>query len=277
MPASVTRDRLIQQGLADIRKAIRAGAYDGHTAGLALGRLQCNVVILPKAFADDFKRYCLRNPKPCPVVYIGEAGEPGLRGLGDGIDIRTDVPKYFIYEAGVLSSSTKDISELWQEDFVTFAIGCSFTFEAALIAAGYRLKHVEANLTVPMFRTNLMTQEAGRFHGPMVVSMRAFPRHQMEDVVAVTEKFPHAHGGPVHVGDPSVIGIEDLGNPNWGDPTELGTDDVPAFWACGVTPQVAIENARPPICITHAPGRMLICDKPDVADYAGTVDDHFLS
>lgn len=271
------RDRLIQQDLAAIRKAIRAGAYDGHTAGLALGRLQCNIVILPKAFADDFKRYCLVNPKPCPVIDIAEAGDPALKGLGDGIDIRTDVPRYFVYKEGAFSGSVTDITALWQGDFVTFAIGCSFTFERALIAAGYRLQHVEANHTVSMFRTNLMTQRAGRFHGPMVVSMRAFPAHQLDDVVAVTERFPHAHGGPVHVGDPSAIGIEDLGNPDWGDPTELGADDIPAFWACGVTPQVAIENARPPICITHAPGSMLICDKSESADNAGSVNGRVLS
>jgi len=182
--------------------------------------------------------------------------------LGD-IDIRTDVPSYNVYRHGELIETVHDIEVLWTDDMVAFALGCSFTFERALIDAGIRMKHIEANTTVSMYRTNLALTPVGPFSGTMVVSMRPIPRGQVEKAVEITSAFPHAHGAPVHVGDGASIGIEDLGRPDWGEPSAFEPDDVPVFWACGVTPQNVLQAARPPLCITHTPGRMLVTDVPE--------------
>ncbi|MEM8728759.1 MAG: putative hydro-lyase [Pseudomonadota bacterium] len=249
-----------------MRTQIRTRAYAGHTAGLGGKTLQTNLAILPAAHALDFMRFCQRNPKPCPLVGVSDTGDPMMTTLGRDIDIRTDLPGYYVYRDGVLSETLEDISPLWRADLVAFAIGCSFTFEHALMAAGIPVWHIAQNTTVPMFRSGLMTVPAGPFGGPMVVSMRAIDETRVDEVIAISERFPLAHGAPVHVGDPGAIGITDLARPNWGDPAPIGAGQVPVFWACGVTPQVAVMQARMAICITHKPGHMLITDVPDDAE-----------
>ncbi len=251
---------LLNQPLERVRDAIRAQAYRGHTAGLCSGNLQCNLVILPCALADDFRRFCEMNPKPCPLVGVSEPGQPGFQGLGHHIDLRTDVPRYYIYKDGERAGQSHDISEYWRDDSVAFAIGCSFTFEGALAAEGISLRHVELNRTVPMYRTDIMTKPVGDFAGPMVVSMRPMKQGDLQQVYEICALYPHSHGEPVHTGDPAAIGIGDIGAPDWGDAVPIAEDEVPVFWGCGVTSQVAIGNARPALCITHAPGCMLITE-----------------
>ena len=249
-----------------VRQAIRSGQYASHTAGLGQGFLQANLAILPERWALDFMRYCQRNPKPCPISGVSDTGNPMMATLGREIDIRTDVPAYNIYRDGKLAGSATDIRDLWQDDFVAFALGCSFTFEHALSNAGISVWHIENDTTVPMFRSNIETVPAGDFGGKMVVSMRAIRDDQVDLAVEISRRFPAAHGAPVHWGDPAQIGIADLSQPDWGDPAPLPEGHVPVFWACGVTPQVAIDRARLPICITHKPGHMLVTDVPEDAE-----------
>ncbi|MEM9247266.1 MAG: putative hydro-lyase [Pseudomonadota bacterium] len=252
--------------LGDVRQAIRSGAYKSHTAGLGQGFLQANLAILPEAFALDFMRFCQRNPKPCPLTGVSDTGSPRLDTAGPGLDIRTDVPAYNVYRNGQLEGSVHDLTAIWQDDFVVFALGCSFTFERALQAAGLRLWHIDNDRTVPMFRSDLDTVPAGPFRGKMVVSMRAVPADRVEEVAEISRRFPLAHGAPVYWGDPAGIGIADVAAPDWGDPAPVPEGYVPVFWACGVTPQVALETAAMPICITHKPGHMLITDIPEDAE-----------
>ena len=252
--------------VAEVRAAIRAGRYASHTAGLCAGRLQANLAILPEAAALDFMRFCQRNPKPCPLVGVTDTGDPMLRTLGADIDLRTDVPAYNVYRDGKLAETLPDIRALWQSDFVGFALGCSFTFEHALIEAGIAMWHIANDTTVPMFRSSIDTVPAGPFGGSMVVSLRAIPAGQVAQAVEISGRFPHAHGTPVHVGDPREIGIADLARPDWGDPAPVPEGHVPVFWACGVTPQVALEQAGLPVCITHKPGHMLIADIAEDAE-----------
>jgi len=259
-------ESLRQADLPALRAAIRAGQYTGHTAGLGRGYLQANVVILPATLALDFMRFCQRNPKPCPLVGVSDTGDPMMHTLGRDIDIRSDVPAYNIYRHGRLERSAPDIADLWTGDMVAFALGCSFTFEHALMQAGLPLWHVENDTTVPMFRTDIACVSAGPFSARMVVSMRAIDGRRVDEAVALSRRYPLAHGAPVHVGDPAEIGIHDLTRPDWGDPAPVGADQVPVFWACGVTPQVAIEAAAPLLCITHKPGHMLITDIPETAE-----------
>jgi uncharacterized protein YcsI (UPF0317 family) len=242
------------------RHAIREGRWTQHTSGLADGYVQGNLVVLRKAHADDFLRYCQRNPKPCPVLAVSEPGRPDLPALGADLDIRTDLPRYRVWRNGELVDSPTDIRDLWQGDLVTFVIGCSFSFEQALLDAGLPLRHVEQGKNVAMFRTTVATEPAGPFEGPMVVTMRPFSPQDAIRAVQVTSRFPDVHGAPVHIGDPAQIGIADLSRPDYGDAVEVLPGEMPVFWACGVTPQVAIERARPEFCITHAPGAMLITD-----------------
>ena len=259
-------NELMSLDAAKVRDHIRTCAYRSHTAGLGQGKLQANLAILPEAFALDFMRFCLRNPKPCPLVGVSDTGDPKVSTLGRDIDIRTDVPAYNVYENGVLVDSRFDIVDLWDDEFVAFALGCSFTFERALMATGITLWHIDNNKTVPMYRSNINTVAAGPFKGPMVVSMRAIDRDRLPQVSRICKQFPMAHGSPLHWGDPGEIGIDDIGLPDWGDASSIGEGQVPVFWACGVTPQVAIERALLPICITHKPGHMLITDIDDDAE-----------
>jgi uncharacterized protein YcsI (UPF0317 family) len=245
---------------AEARRAIRTGDWTKHTSALAEGYVQGNVVILPRMHADDFLRYCQRNPKPCPVLAVSEPGVPALPALGAGIDIRTDVPRYRVWRHGKVESEPTDIRKLWRDDLVSFVIGCSFSFEQALLEAGLPVRHIEQGRNVPMYRTNIATEAAGPFNGPMVVTMRPMRAQAVIRAIQVTSRFPEVHGAPVHLGDPSLIGIADLGKPDYGDAVDVRADEIPVFWACGVTPQAAIVQARLPFCITHAPGAMLITD-----------------
>ena len=261
------------QALGEVRAAIRAGHYVSHTAGLGHGHLQANLAIMPEAFALDFMRYCQRNPKPCPLVGVSDTGDPSIATLGRGIDIRADVPAYNIYRNGELSGSATNIADIWRDDLVAFALGCSFTFEHALQRAGIDVWHIRNNRTVSMFRSNIDTVPAGPFSGKMVVSMRAIPENRLEEAIAISSGFPYAHGAPVFTGDPAKIGIRDIEAPDWGDPTPVPEGHVTVFWACGVTPQVAIENAHLPICITHKPGHMLITDVAEDAEVPVLIQD----
>jgi len=243
-----------------MRAAIRDGRHDGLTTGLAPGMVQANLVILPADWAEEFRAYCERNPKPCPLLAMTAPGDPALPGLGDDIDIRSDLPRYNVFRDGKLTDEVADIRDLWREDFVGFALGCSYSFESALRGAGMRLRHHDQKVKVPLYRTNIETAPAGRFHGPLIVSMRPFAPFDAVRAIAITARCEKVHGAPVHAGDPAVIGVEDIGRPWSGSALRLEPDDVPVFWACGVTPQVVMEQARPPIAITHKPGHMLVTD-----------------
>ncbi len=245
---------------AELRRLARSGEFTDQTAGQAPDHLQANVVILALKHAGDFLQYCLNNPKPCPLIGLSRPGEAGIAGLGTDIDIRKDIPRYRIYHHGVLSGHADDITELWSDDLVSFVLGCSFTFEEALIRAGFGVRHIEQQSNVPMFKTSIQTMPGGVFHGPLVVTMRPYRADLIPSVFDLCAKYPHAHGTPVFWGNPADIGIADLQSPDYGDPVDLRPGEVPVFWACGVTPQAAIEAARPSICITHAPGHMLVTD-----------------
>jgi len=259
-------ESLRQESIAAVRAQIRAGGYASHTAGLGRNLLQANLAIIPEQFALDFMRFCQRNPKPCPLIGATDTGNPILFTLGLDIDIRTDVPAYNIYRDGKLEQSVTEIGDLWTDDLVAFALGCSFTFEHALIEAGIELWHISNNVTVPMYRSSLETVPAGPFRGPMVVSMRMIPEERVAEAIAISARFPLAHGSPVHVGDPAAIGISDLSAPDWGDSVPQPAGHTPVFWACGVTPQAVIQQAALPLLITHKPGHMLITDVPDTAE-----------
>ncbi len=256
---------LRRESVATVRAAIRECRYQGQTAGLAAGRLQANLAILPAEHALDFMRFCQRNPKPCPLVGVTDTGDPMMHTLG-GIDIRSDLPAYNVYRDGALTDSLTDITDLWQNDFVAFALGCSFTFERALTEAGIELDHIIRNRTVPMYRTTIQTRRAGPFGGGMVVSMRMIPENRVQDAIDISARYPWAHGAPVHIGDAAAIGIADLARPDWGDPPPEHGEGTPVFWACGVTPQNAVLSAKLPFCITHKPAHMLVTDVDEFAD-----------
>ncbi len=242
------------------RRVIRAGRHTGHTAGAAPGYVQGNLCVLPRDWADDFFVYCQRNPKPCPVLGVSDPGDPRLPRLAEDLDIRTDVPSYRIFRDGEFVDDVTDISDLWQDDMVAFVLGCSFSFEDALLEAGVPLRHIAEGKGVPMYLTNIETAPAGPFGGGLVVSMRPFTAANAIRAVQITSRFPNVHGAPVHLGRPDLIGIEDIMQPWVGDPTEVQDDEMPVFWACGVTPQAAVRRARPPLCITHTPGHMVLTD-----------------
>ena len=263
---SVSHSDLVAASAADVRAAIRSGAYGGHTAGLAAGKLQCNLAILPERFALDFLRFCQRNPKPCPIVGVGDSGDPYLPTLGHDIDIRTDVSKYRVFRNGTLSEEISDLTQVWSDDLVTVALGCSFTFENALLRNGIPVRHIETGKNVPMYRSNIDLVPAGRFRGQMVVTMRPIPEEQITEAKTISGRYPQAHGAPIAVGDPAQIGISDLARPDWGDAVEIRPGEVPVYWACGVTPQNVLLDAGLPICITHSPGHMLIADVAEDAE-----------
>ncbi|MGH7091789.1 MAG: putative hydro-lyase [Stellaceae bacterium] len=248
---------------AAARAAIRRGAYQGQTAGVGAGLAQGNIAILPADWAEDFLRFCLRNPKPCPLLAVGEAGRADLPSLGSDIDIRTDVPRYRVFRDGEAVDAPPDVLAYWRNDLVTFVLGCSLSFEWALIEAGLAIRHIDQGSTVPMYRTSIATAPAGRFHGPLVVSMRPFRPADAIRAVQVTTRFPNVHGAPVHIGLPEGLGIADLGTPDYGDPVAIGANELPVFWACGVTPQAVAEAVKPPFFISHYPGAMLVTDVPN--------------
>ncbi|MET1411270.1 putative hydro-lyase [Roseibium sp. HPY-6] len=248
------------------RSLIREGRYTGHTAGLAKGRLQCNLAILPGDLAEDFQTFCRLNPKACPLAGVSKPGDVTLPRLGADIDLRTDAARYNIYRNGVLERQVSDLYDHWRDDLVAFAIGCSFTFEDALRNAGIAMRHIDSNVTVPMFRSSIETTKSGPFQGEMVVSMRPIPEVRLNEVKEICRRYPLAHGAPVHVGAPEAIGIADLNKPDWGEPVSFAANEVPVFWACGVTPQAAIMRSRPPLSMTHSPGAMLIADVGEHTD-----------
>jgi uncharacterized protein YcsI (UPF0317 family) len=245
---------------AEVRRAARAGLAPRWTAGLAPGFVQGNLAILPAELASDFLRFCQLNPKPCPLIGMSEPGRPDIPPLGSDFDIRTDVPLFRVWRDGRLLDEPADITPYWRDDLVTFVLGCSLSFEEALLQEGLPLRHVAAAARVPMYRTNIACTPTGPFAGPMVVSMRPFTPAQAIRAIQVTSRFPAVHGAPVHIGLPELIGIADLSAPDYGDPVEVRPDELPVFWACGVTPQAIIEAARLPFAITHAPGSMLVTD-----------------
>lgn len=244
----------------ELRAAFRAQRWTQHTVGLGERCVQGNLVILPREHAGDFLLYCQRNPKPCPLLAVGDAGDWRLPALGVDIDIRSDLPRYRVWRHGELAEEPLDIGALWREDLVSFVIGCSFSFEQALMDDGIPLRHVQQGRNVAMYRTAIATAPAGPFAGPLVVTMRPLtPAHAIR-AVQITSRYPAVHGAPVHLGDPGAIGIADLARPDYGDAVELRPGELPVYWACGVTPQAALAAARLPLAITHAPGAMLVTD-----------------
>ncbi len=244
----------------DVRRECRSDRLRGPTAGLAPGYVQGNLAILPRDWADDFLRFCHANPKPCPVLAVSEAGSPVLPALGADLDLRTDLPRYRVWEHGKLIASPTDITAMWRDDLVSFIIGCSYSFEETLLQNDIPLRHIARGCNVAMFRTSIATQSAGRFHGPLVVSMRPMKPADAIRAIQVTTRLPAVHGAPVHIGFPEAIGVYDLGKPDYGDAVPIESSELPVFWACGVTPQAAIAAAKPPFAITHAPGCMLVTD-----------------
>jgi uncharacterized protein YcsI (UPF0317 family) len=230
------------------------------TSGIANGYVQGNLAILPEKQAADFHRFCQLNPKPCPIIGISDVGNPKIPSLGIDLDIRTDLPRYRVWRNGEVLDEPTDIMAHWRNDLVAFVIGCSFSFEEALMAEGLPIRHIEREVRVPMYRTNIQCQSAGPFAGPMVVSMRPFKPKDAIRAVQITTRFPSVHGAPVHLGHPHSIGIADIARPDYGDPVPVADDEIPVFWACGVTPQAVIAAAKLPFAITHAPGLMLVTD-----------------
>lgn len=248
-------------GPAEARTLIRDGDA-GPTTGRAPGYTQANLISVPRDWAYDVLLFCQRNPKPCPVLDVTDPGETSTV-LAPGADLRTDLPAYRIWEHGELVEEPEEVTGRWRKDLVTFLIGCSFTFEWALADAGVPLRHIEQGRNVAMYVTDRRCRPAGAMHGPMVVSMRPVPEESVTTAVRVTGRMPAVHGAPVHTGDPSLLGIADIDEPDFGDRTGMVSGDVPVFWACGVTPQAAVMASRPPFAITHAPGRMFITDIRD--------------
>lgn len=247
----------------EIREACRRGEFDNHTAGLAPGYVQANLVILPREYADDFEQFCHQNSKACPLLDVTDPGSPTPPTLADDADLRHDLPRYRVWKHGEIVDEPRDIESYWRDDLVSFLIGCSFTFENALKREGVPLRHVEENKNVAMYRTNIECHAVGPFNGHMVVSMRPLTLAEVSKATEITSRFPEMHGGPVHHGEPERIGILDLANPDYGEAVEIRENEIPVFWACGVTPQAVIAEAKLPFVITHAPGCMFVTDHRD--------------
>ena len=248
------------------RHACRTGMADT-TAGVANGFVQGNLVILPEKLAAAFHRFCQLNPKPCPIIGMSDVGNPHIPSLGLDLDIRTDLPRYRVFRQGELVDEPADIRGHWRDDLVVFVLGCSFSFEEALLEDGIELRHIVRGCNVPMYRTSIATVAAGPFHGPMVVSMRPMKPADAIRAIQITTRFPAVHGAPVHIGKPELIGIKDINKPDYGDAVEVREDELPVFWACGVTPQSVIATVKPEFCITHYPGCMLVTDRKN-SEYA---------
>ena len=242
-----------------LREACRSGAFAEPTAGFAPGCVQANLVAVPRSVAFDFARFCLLNPRPCPVVAISADGSVGPRG-----DLRRDLPRYLVWRDGAVAAEVLDVGDVWDDDMVGFLLGCSFSWEGRLEAAGLTPRHVEAKTNVPMYVTDVPNEPSGPFGGTLVVSMRPYAPRDVPRVDAVTAAFPAAHGAPVHWGAPEALGIADLAAPDFGDAVDIREGEVPVFWACGVTPQTALAAAKLPLAVTHAPGHMFVFD--DVLD-----------
>lgn len=242
-------------------RALFRDGFRSPTAGWCRGATQANLIAVPRDRAYDMLLFAHRNPKPCPLLDVSEPGAVTTGAFAG--DLRTDLPGYRIHVDGEVVADVDDATPWWRDDLVAFLIGCSFTFEDALLAAGVPLRHLEQDVNVPMFSTTRPCRPAGDLAGPLVVSMRPMPAASIATAVRVTARYPGVHGAPVHVGDPAALGIPDLGRPDFGDPVVLAPGDVPVFWACGVTPQAAVMASRPPLAIGHAPGHMAITDGRD--------------
>lgn len=249
---------------AAVRRLIREGKITTQTSGMCAGYAQANLVILPKELAYDFLLFTQRNPRSCPILEVSDVGSRKLHFIAEDVDLAKDFPKYRIYKKGVLAGEYTDVEEFWQEDFVSFLIGCSFSFEAALLEAGVPVRHIEEGRNVPMYKTSIPCTPAGIFHGNMVVSMRPLPYDQIVKATLVTADMPRVHGTPIQIGDPTAIGIRDLNHPDFGDMVTIHEGEVPVFWPCGVTPQNVVMDTKPDLVITHAPGHMLITDVKNV-------------
>jgi len=245
----------------EAKLAIRRGEFVGPTSGLAPGNVQGNLAILPAALASDFLRFCQLNPKPCPLLGVASPGDWRLPELAGDLDIRTDLPRYRVFRDGECIDEPTDIRAHWRDDLVSFVIGCSFSFEEALTQEGIELRHITQGTTVPMYRTSIATAPAGPFHGPVVVSMRPMKPADAIRAIQITTRFPAVHGAPLHFGKPELIGITDIGKPDYGEPVSIHDDEIPVFWACGVTPQSVVATVKPEFCITHYPGCMLVTDR----------------
>lgn len=247
------------------RLRIRAGLQQP-TAGMAAGMTQVNMISVPQDWAYDFLLYAQRNPQSCPVLDVLEAGVYRSEMAADS-DIRRDFPRYRIWQQGELLEEIGDATEIYaaHPDLVTFLIGCSFSFESALIEAGIEVRHIHDGRNVPMYLTDKACRRAGRLSGNLVVSMRPLRADQIADAVKITARMPGVHGAPVHIGQPEALGIADISQPDFGDAPRIEAGEIPVFWACGVTPQAAIMQSKIPFAITHAPGYMMITDVPDRA------------
>lgn len=251
---------------AEARRLIREGKINFQTSGMCLGYAQANLVALPEEYAYDFLLFAQRNPRSCPLLEVLDEGSLSFKYMADGeANVATDIPKYRVYENGVMTGEYKNVARLWRGDLVSFLIGCSFSFESELLEAGVPVRHIEENRNVPMYNTNIPNEPAGIFRGSMVVSMRPIPREMIVKAVNVTAAMPRVHGAPVHIGDPAVIGIRDINKPDYGDSVTIKDGEVPVFWPCGVTPQAAVMNAKPSFAVTHSPGHMFITDVKNVS------------
>ena len=249
---------------SEFRQIVREGGHTGPTAGICPGYAQANLVILPRELAYDFLLFAQRNPKSCPILEVSDTGSRYLKEIAPGPDIAKDIPRYRIYEHGVMTGEYTDVSAFWRDDLVSFLIGCSFSFEGELMEADVSVRHIEEGCNVPMYITNIPCQPAGVFQGNMVVSMRPLPYDQIVKSVLVTGSMPKVHGAPVHIGDPAAIGIQDVHHPDFGDSVTIHPGEVPVFWPCGVTPQAVLMASKPAFAITHAPGHMLVTDVKNV-------------
>ena len=248
---------------ADVRRLARSGELTTQTSGLAPGFLQANLVVVPVELAFAFMLFCRRNPRPCPLLDVTEPGGFTPTAVAPDADLRVDIPRYRVYRYGELIDEPTDLKSWWRDDLVAFLLGCSFTFETALLDAGIPVRHIEQGRNVPMYRTNIACNPSGLFRGPMVVSMRPLTPRQADEATAICTRYPLAHGAPIHRGDPRAIGIEDIAAPDFGDPVDIHPGEEPVFWACGVTPQAVAMSARPPLLLTHAPGHMFVTDVRD--------------
>ncbi|KRL05778.1 putative hydro-lyase [Liquorilactobacillus oeni] len=249
----------------ELRHLIRKGTYTKPTSGLAPGYTQANLVVLPKSLAYDFLLFTQRNPKPCPVLEVSDVGSRQLHQFAKDIDLANDFPRYRIYKKGILQQEVTSVAPFWRDDLVSFLIGCSFSFESELLAAGIEVRNITQGVNVPMFDTDIPLQSAGHFHGKMVVSMRPIPENQVVKAVKVTADMPRVHGAPIQIGNPEQIGIKDVFKPDYGDPVTINEGEVPVFWPCGVTPQNVIMASKPDFVITHDPGHMLVTDIKNTA------------
>jgi len=257
---------------ADVRAAARRGAWRSTTGGHCPTYQQANLVILPQEAVAEFAAFCTRNPTPCPLIEITPPGDPVPVRSAPGADLRTDLPGYRIYRKGELAEQRGDIRDLWRDDLVAFLLGCSLTFEHVLVEAGVPLRNVERDTVISMFVSTLACVPAGRFHGPMVVTMRPIAEAQVDLVRELSARYPHAHGAPIHIGDPGAIGITDLSRPDYGEPVPIDAQEIPVFWGCGVTPQAVAEKARVDLMITHEPGQMFVTDLPREGAYTSHGD-----